>query len=198
MENADDETNRRMIRTHCIIAGCLRVHVARGMCKSHYYKWRKREGQVVIERERLHTPDERFWAKVEKTDTCWLWTGCLSGVGYGQIRIHTKCHLAHRYSFELHKHQIPAGLVLDHLCRNRRCVNPDHLEPVTRHENIRRGTAWTVKRNRTCCPRGHEFTPENSAINQKGVRRCRTCIRRSQYAYVQRRKEGRLHESRPE
>ena len=82
---------------------------------------------------------ERFWAKVRKTDGCWLWTGSHNGLGYGTIRSVGRKMYVHRYSYELLVGPIPAGLELDHLCRVPGCVNPDHLEPVTHAENLRRG-----------------------------------------------------------
>lgn len=81
----------------------------------------------------------RFWERVEKTPTCWLWHGKFNGVGYGQLHIGQVSFLAHRFSYELVFGPIALGLHIDHLCRNRRCVNPAHLEPVTMQENLRRG-----------------------------------------------------------
>jgi len=84
--------------------------------------------------------NDRFWSKVNKTNTCWLWEGTVENTGYGSFAVsHTKGVLAHRLAYELSVGEIPSGLTLDHLCRVRNCVNPDHLEPVTCAENIRRG-----------------------------------------------------------
>lgn len=77
---------------------------------------------------------KRFWDKVQKTDSCWNWTGCILKKGYGQT-YNGKQQYAHRAAYELVKGPIPSGLVIDHLCFNRRCVNPDHLEPKTVYEN---------------------------------------------------------------
>jgi hypothetical protein len=84
--------------------------------------------------------EERFWAKVEKTDACWLWTGSRNGRGYGLLNVATGASpvRAHRFSYELLVGTIPAGLQLDHLCGVKACVNPAHLEPVTNEENSRR------------------------------------------------------------
>lgn len=88
------------------------------------------------------TVTERFWPKVERVeDGCWLWTASLTGDGYGRISLGGKfgpMGLAHRVAYELLVGPIPEGLELDHLCRVRRCVNPEHLEPVTHAENVRR------------------------------------------------------------
>lgn len=100
---------------------------------------------------------------------CWNYTGCLNGYGYGLIGAHL---LTHRAAYESWRAPIPDGLHIDHLCRNRRCFNPEHLEPVTQQENSRRGAAA-----RTTCPRDHEYTPENTHINPRGARICRTCDR---------------------
>ena len=82
---------------------------------------------------------ERFWARVEQSGDCWSWTGAKNDQGYGQIRVDGRIVYAHRFSYELHLGSIPSGLQIDHLCRNRGCVRPDHLEPVTSAENTHRG-----------------------------------------------------------
>ena len=122
---------------------------------------------------------ERFWEKVDKTETCWLWTGATGGgSGYGQIWTYAGLGPAHRVAYLLLKGPIPHGLVLDHLCRTPACVNPDHLEPVTMRENILRGVGpsahWS---KRTHCEHGHEYTPQNTYITPHGARNCRTCHR---------------------
>jgi len=80
---------------------------------------------------------ERFDSKIEKTDGCWIWRGSITRYGYGQFAVTAhKTARAHRFAYELWVGSIPSGLVLDHLCRNRACVHPDHLEPVTHRENL--------------------------------------------------------------
>ena len=123
------------------------------------------------------TDHERFWEKVNKTDTCWLWTGALSN-GYGTFGAKGKSWGAHRYSYLLVA-EIPEGLHLDHLCRVRNCVNPEHLEPVTCKENIHRGIGMPFQVNaaKTHCDKGHEFTPENTTLAHVngGGRKCKAC-----------------------
>lgn len=93
------------------------------------------------------TPVEqrRFEAKINKTDSCWLWIGGKQAAGYGSFGVRGSGKLAHRVSYELHRGAIPDGLHLDHLCRVKSCVNPDHLEPVTPRENVRRAAPYRVK-----------------------------------------------------
>lgn len=119
-------------------------------------------------------PTWRFDAKVqypETPDGCWIWTGARSTTGYGHTTIRGKYWGAHRLSYEAHVGPIPAGLDLDHLCRVRECVRPDHLEPVTRSENVRRGLPFKKAAPRpTHCPKGHPYSEDPS-----GRLRCRTC-----------------------
>lgn len=125
------------------------------------------------------TAPARFWAKVDKTETCWLWTGRLPRSGYGTLSISGKNVQAHRFAYELIVGPIPAGLQLDHLCRVRHCVNPAHLEPVTPRVNVLRGICpAALAARRSHCQRGHEFTPENTYMTPNGRRQCRACILR--------------------
>lgn len=122
--------------------------------------------------------DERFWAKVEKTEACWLWTAVLNSAGYGRFYSQGRMALAHRISYLAHRGSIPPGLQLDHLCRVRSCVNPDHLEPVTQRENILRGTSpVALAAAATHCPSGHPYDEANTLHSASGCRRCRACSR---------------------
>lgn len=123
---------------------------------------------------------ERFWEKVDRRadDQCWWWMASLNRYGYGQFRVGGQVDLAHRIAWELVKgKRVPKGMVLDHLptCRNRQCVNPAHLEPVTSRENTLRGEGPTaINARKTHCDRGHEFTAENTG-EDRGQRFCRQC-----------------------
>lgn len=125
----------------------------------------------ILTKRRLIT----FWSRVNKTDFCWLWLPVCEKNGYGRVWINKKRLGVHVVSYLLTGKQIPDGLVIDHLCRTRNCVNPSHLEAVTRGENVLRGkgiTALNVKK--THCKRGHEFNKENTYLI-KGGRDCRRC-----------------------
>ena len=118
----------------------------------------------------------KFWAKVVKTDGCWHWTGGTAGAGYGTFWNGHKQEYVHRFSYELVKGPIPEGLTIDHLCKNTRCLNPDHLEAVTLRENVLRGDTFAARHAaRTHCPQGHEYTAENT-YRSTGSRVCRTCL----------------------
>jgi hypothetical protein len=106
---------------------------------------------------------------------CWLWQGCKMRNGYGQIGVGGRHMAAHRYTYEQKRGPIPAGLDLDHLCRQRACVNPDHLEPVTRRENLLRGVRKTLLPRKTHCVWGHELAGGNLYIHPTGRRCCRAC-----------------------
>jgi len=121
---------------------------------------------------------ERIWGKVKKGENpndCWIWTGRKAPDGYGRFRHRGHAYAAHRICYNVF-HEIPHALVLDHLCRNKGCVNPAHLEPVTHRENLLRSV-----RLKTCCKHGHEYTPENTRLHGPYLtkRACRTCARNS-------------------
>lgn len=116
-----------------------------------------------------------FESKILKTEDCWQWQGSMYKNGYGKFG--KAGYMAHRISYELIKGTIPKDMFLDHLCRNRSCVNPNHLEIVALVENIMRGESFTAQNARkTHCKHGHEFTQINTYIHPKrGSRHCKTC-----------------------
>lgn len=130
---------------------------------------------------------QRFMSKVivRPRTRCWIWIGAKSyGISgkaadpYGYFLFEKKNRLAHRVSYQLHVGPIPEGKQIDHLCRHTLCVNPDHLEPVTPRENVRRG--YSFKPKATHCANGHEMTAENTYLKPqsttvKARRECRTC-----------------------
>lgn len=135
----------------------------------------------------MNPTNERFWAKVDKTDTCWLWTASTT-FGYGRFREGSRLYRAHRWSYEALVGPIPEGLVIDHLCRVRACVNPDHMEPVTLCENTMRGESFSAKHARaTECPQGHPYDETNTYVDSRGRRGCNEC--RRERSREQRRKE---------
>ncbi len=121
---------------------------------------------IDLARERI---ERRYHVNSEG---CWIWTGGTKAAGYGAFTFDHKTWQAHRFVYGVLVGHIPEGLELDHLCRNRICVNPAHLEPVTRKENVRRANAL-----KTHCKYGHEFNEANTYFSN-GVRWCRACTRR--------------------
>ena len=108
---------------------------------------------------------------------CWVWNGSRESSGYGVISVEGRQRPAHRVSYELIIGPIPDGLQLDHLCRNRACINPLHLEPVTLKENVLRGNGAPAQNGRKEeCKRGHPLEGSNVRW-QNGARICRTCVR---------------------
>lgn len=136
-------------------------------------------------RTRLITPEMidvgdfgRFFQSDDPAE-CWVWTGTLNDRGYGtyQLRgVYRGGVKAHRVAFVLANGEIPNGFVIDHLCRNRSCVNPAHMETVSNAVNILRGEGAPAKHARkTHCSKGHEYTPESTKRDSRGSRVCRTC-----------------------
>ena len=130
----------------------------------------------------------RFISKTLPTGVngCWIWTAQINAGGYGKFWIDGKSRFAHRVSYEMHIGAIPAGLHIDHLCRNRSCVNPDHLEAVTNFENHRRGQ----RANKTHCIKGHPLSGDNLYVSPKGWRVCKQCHRAKMREHYWRKKEA--------
>lgn len=134
---------------------------------------------------------ERFRQSVKITDSgCWLWQKAVTHDGYGQIGVGSrKDHsfrlaYVHVWAFEVLKGPVPEGLELDHLCRNRRCANPDHLEPVTHQENVARGRS--ANRSKFSCIAGHALEGDNLYVTPTGKRMCKECRRRRSREYGRR------------
>lgn len=126
---------------------------------------------------------ERLLSKIieDKSRGCWIWTASLNGGGYARLGVDGHIRVAHRVSYECFRCEIPDGMYLDHLCRDRRCINPYHLEPVTHSVNCIRGNIGAnsplaqKQKAKTHCPKGHEYTDENTYINKNGARVCKKC-----------------------
>ena len=146
-------------------------------------------------------PAERFWEKVEISDSgCWLWMAATFARGYGEFHHDGGPAYAHRWAYEALVGPIPDGLDLDHTCHNadlscpggpcshRRCVNPDHLEPVTHIENMRRGRTGAHNTAKTHCPQGHPYSGPNLYVDSDGRRRCRACLAEANRRYHERKR----------
>ena len=130
-------------------------------------------------------PDQLFFDAVDTDGDCWEWQLYVHPAGYGMLTRRGKRHYAHRYVWEMMVGPIPEGYDIDHLCRNKACVNPDHLEPVTRKENLRRGVTRQGKPSKIkgfryeMCRRGkgpHRMEDPNLYYNHRGGRQCKACV----------------------
>lgn len=168
----------------CSIEGCESRQACRGWCWKHYDRWREHgdPNKLGPRGERgtiVEDPDERFWSKVEKTEACWLWTGKVSARGgYASYYREGRVWLAHRWSYTDAVGPVPEGLVIDHLCRNTNCVNPDHLEAVTLEENSRR--AASARGNGGKCGRGHSLAGPAKRTRKDGTVYCGECANQAQ------------------
>lgn len=124
-------------------------------------------------------PVENLWQRaIPDAKGCLVWTGAVTSKGYGWLRIGGRRCYAHRAAYELKVGAIPAGLTIDHLCRNRRCINVDHLEPVSARTNVLRGVGTSAQNARkTHCVHGHPFDEANTHLLKDGKRVCRACRR---------------------
>jgi hypothetical protein len=139
--------------------------------------------------------DNRIWSRIAETpDGCWEWQGSRNTLGYGRVHIKELTGrtmvFAHRLVYEILVHDIPDGLEIDHLCKNKACCNPDHLDPVTCAVNLSRSpTASTLAAQATHCPSGHPYDGENLWV-WNGIRLCRTCKREQWRMWHTRRREA--------
>ena len=168
----------------CSVDGCLKRAKSKGLCGMHYERQRTR-GTTQLNR-RIYArrdPIMLFMSHVEiASDGCWNWTASVDHYGYGQFTLAGKKMGAHRAGWLLAIGPIEPSMQLDHLCRNRRCVNPDHLEPVTCRENLLRGDTLAARNHRkTECSHGHRFVDENIIWKSSGGNRkyrvCKECAR---------------------
>lgn len=164
----------------CLVPGCNRPAHAKSYCDVHYRRWR-RTGRP----EGRGTSEERFWAKVIRRSDyeCWEWDGGHDTSGYARFHVSPdrRREGAHRFAYELLRGVIPEGMELDHLCRNKGCVNPYHLEPVTRSVNVLRGIQASPRTHKQACPRGHALEGDNlyRYVDSKGrvAHLCKECRR---------------------
>lgn len=172
----------------CSVPGCQGNKFTAALCAKHWARLRKHGDVNYVKPYAARTgpkngliqnPEKGY--VIDSETGCWNWQHFKDKNGYGRMTNPDKeaksgSTLAHIVYYVRKNGPVPAGLELDHLCRNHGCVNPDHLEAVTHAENMRRGIGNGLQ-HRTHCDHGHEFTPANTKLTARGVRACRMCMR---------------------
>ncbi len=174
----------------CSIEPCGKPAASRGLCNNHYRRLLRYGDPLGGKPTPLAFPENLLARMEPQPNGCIHYTGALDKDGYGQLKIRGKQVKAHRAAYEHFVGPIPGGLTVDHECHNsdetciggpsclhRRCVNPEHLAPASRAENlVASPNTWGGRNARkTHCPKGHEYTPENTYVNSRGARVCRIC-----------------------
>ena len=192
-----------MPQDSCSIDDCDKKAFGRGWCKMHHNRW-LRHGDPLVVLAFRGTPEERLQHYMDRRgdDDCWLWQGSIDKRrGYGVIAVDGKSKRAHRFAYELEYGPIPDDHDIDHHCHDpeicsggiacphRRCCNPRHMLAVGPGVNNSADRCISRNRDKTHCPRGHEYTPENTKILDSGSRACRSCsaaASRARYAAAKR------------
>lgn len=173
------------LKSTCSISECERRSHTRGWCKAHYERWRRHGNPLtILKLTREPSLEKKFFAHLDKeieSGGCWIWKGGTHARGYARIGHNMQRYYAHRVSYELHFGPIPNNLTIDHLCRNKACVNPAHLEAVSIRTNLLRGRGFSgMNARKTHCKYGHPLT-EGNIYRQPSKpahhRACLTCNR---------------------
>jgi hypothetical protein len=174
------------IKRRCTLQGCDREQLAKGLCSAHYDQQREgRPFKPIRKRRPNATPPVIEWDEVpcpraDLAGPCHVYRGKRSVWGYKNVYIQGVAVKVHRYVWELANGPIPTGLVIDHQCRNRACININHLRVVTLKVNSTEnceGTVWQIQLAKTHCPKGHPYDAENTHRKKSGSRDCRQCDR---------------------
>lgn len=161
----------------CSISGCGKKHYGRGYCGPHWKKFYRHGDPRIKIRHPKSESVEKFCRSIAISENgeCLEWTGPVSGDSYAVSYLGGRQGAVHRWVMRLIYGNIPAGKEVDHICRNRRCVNPVHLRFLTKRENILIGSGPpALNKKKTHCPKGHEYSAENTKI-YRGYRYCRAC-----------------------